>query len=192
MTSPTQTAWRSALETALQANVSVRTVHYAQLATIREDGRPANRTVVYRGDFEPSGELIFTTDLRSEKVRQTAANPSAELCWFFPASREQFRLLGRLQVVDETAQDELAVARMRIWQALPERSRQSFTWPTPGAPRSESVDFGRAVPLDVPSTFALLLLNPERVDHLDLRAEPHHRTLHRFEYGVWSDDWINP
>ena len=57
------------------------THRYVQLATVRSDGRPACRTVVFRGFTAelpglPSCALQFTTDTRSEKCEQLAANPA--------------------------------------------------------------------------------------------------------------------
>ena len=78
---------------------------FAQLATVRADGTPACRTVVFRGFTAgvlpglPSCALQFSTDTLSEKCEQLAANPAAELCWWFPESQEQYRVQGTLQLV---------------------------------------------------------------------------------------------
>jgi len=47
--------------------------------------------------------VTVVTDLRSEKVAQIRANPAAEFAWYFPDSREQFRIAGDLVVVDKGA-----------------------------------------------------------------------------------------
>lgn len=62
-----------------------------QLATVRANGRPANRTVVFRGFLWDTERLTFVTDTRSGKVAEVAANPYCELAWYFPNSREQYR-----------------------------------------------------------------------------------------------------
>lgn len=57
--------WRDVLKRALGANRGVRHSRYVQLATVRPDGRPANRSVVYRGFLgEDSDVLTFVTDSR--------------------------------------------------------------------------------------------------------------------------------
>jgi pyridoxamine 5'-phosphate oxidase len=43
--------WRSALARALHRNRALVYARYFQLATVRADGRPANRTVVFRGFY---------------------------------------------------------------------------------------------------------------------------------------------
>ena len=93
---------------------------YVQLATVRADGRPACRTCVFRG-FTTSDlpglaccAQQFTTDTRSEKCGQLAANPAAEACWWFPVSQEQYRIEGTLRLVtaefsEDSADEEEAV-----------------------------------------------------------------------------------
>ena len=66
-------------------------IRYVQIATVREDGRPANRTVVFRGFLWETEKLTFVTDSRSCKVQEVAKNPWCELAWYFPDSREQYR-----------------------------------------------------------------------------------------------------
>lgn len=39
-------------------------LQFFQLATVRPDGRPANRTVVYRGFQDNSEKILFTTHTR--------------------------------------------------------------------------------------------------------------------------------
>ena len=52
------------LQRALKKNSNCRHSRYLQLATVRPDGRPANRTVVYRGFLAESDVLTFVTDAR--------------------------------------------------------------------------------------------------------------------------------
>ncbi len=42
---------------------------------------------------------------RSQKVKEIARSPWGEVAWYFPKTREQFRLLGRLSVVEVDTQD---------------------------------------------------------------------------------------
>ena len=64
------THWRPSLTLALHLNRRSAQARYVQLATIRDDGRPANRSVVSRGFVDGTDLLIFTTDARSRKVAQ--------------------------------------------------------------------------------------------------------------------------
>ena len=185
--------WRSPLARALHRNRSRPYSRYFQLATVTAAGRPANRTVVFRGWLPDTNTLTLITDRRSAKVGEIAAHPWAEACWYFTQTREQFRLAGPIQVVT-AAVDDLASARQSAWESLSDNARQQFYWPHPARPREAEADFSQKNAEDVaPDTFCLVLLNPHQVDHLELRGDPQNRT----HYGRQSDEsWdvsaINP
>ena len=128
--------WRQLLAQALQHHAHLPQARWVQLATIRLDGRPANRTLAFRDWLEPEDRLLFTTDLRSPKVSQLGASPWAEVCWYFAETREQFRILGRVAVGTDATGGELAAARSRCWEEASADTRQSFTWPLPRATRA--------------------------------------------------------
>lgn len=56
--------WKGAILKALQKNRSLANARYLQIATVRPDGRPANRTVVFRGFLDDTDTLTFITDTR--------------------------------------------------------------------------------------------------------------------------------
>jgi len=191
--------WRTPLAEALYRNRTLAYARYFQLATLRSDGRPANRTVVFRGFWELTNQLKLITDRRSEKIGQLQIQPWAEACWYFPNSREQFRLLGRLRLVMDGEPDaELSKARLLQWQELSDAARLQFAWPDPKQPRVES-GFEPLLPdpkqpLD---NFCLLLFDPVEVDHLELQGEPQNRSLYRvLDSSKSRQDWqieaVNP
>ncbi|TAF20013.1 MAG: pyridoxamine 5'-phosphate oxidase, partial [Nostocales cyanobacterium] len=48
-------------------------------------------------------------------------------------------------------------------------------------------------PLEPLETFCLLLLEPTKVDHLQLRGEPQNRTIYQInEHQNWETQEINP
>lgn len=188
-------SWRSLIARALHRNRALAYSRYVQLATVRPDGLPANRTVVFRGFAGESDVLKFITDTRSRKVGQLKFNSWGEVCWYFPKTREQFRLLGKLSIVDSTSPEtDLVQMRRSTWQELSDNARIQFTWAEPGilkdessAPLVESCD--RSNPTD---NFCLLLLQPIEVDLLELRGEPQNRYRYVLQNGVWSVAEINP
>lgn len=189
--------WRSLIARALHRNRSLVYSRYLQLATVRGDGRPANRTVVFRGFLEDSNQLKFITDARSEKADQITAQPWAEVCWYFPNTREQFRISGKLILVGVDACDRtLQQARQITWQQLSDAARLQFAWPYPGKPRVANNTEFSPPPLDANqplANFCLLLLEPVQVDHLELRGEPQNRYLYyRDESQQWSMEAVNP
>ena len=172
--------WRSPLARALHRNRSLPNARYLQLATLRPDGRPANRTVVFRGFWADTDQLQFAIDSRSQKAEQISLQAWGEGCWYFPKTREQFRILGKLTRVSADQSDQvLNQARERLWQDLSDAARTQFAWAQPGEPRAAD---SFTPPTPDPETplpnFELLLLDPEQVDHLELRGDPQNRYLY--------------
>ncbi|KAI8814241.1 pyridoxamine 5'-phosphate oxidase-domain-containing protein [Cladochytrium replicatum] len=208
--------WKPVLEQAIHANASERTAQYVQLATVKPNGRPSNRTLVFRGFFpvpdidldllpsptpsmknlsaggstahidhtvpspisrSPSdsfrqwnsssslhasrGETLaavklntlleFVTDIRSAKIAEewsAGRVAHAEVCWYFPQTREQFRLAGAIHLLapanSPLVQSVLPpwapkdvdweAERLRLWREISPSLRASFSWGPPGRP----------------------------------------------------------
>ena len=187
--------WRSSLARALDCNRSLVYARYLQLATVRADQRPANRTIVFRGFLEGTDQLQFVTDARNAKADQIEHCPWGEACWYFPETREQFRLAGALLLVRaEHTDPTLQKARQAAWQALSDSARTQFAWAHPSEPQVDQNGFDVPVPdatIPLPH-FCLLLLDPHEVDHLELRGNPQNRWLHQYDGSDWSVQSINP
>jgi PPOX class probable FMN-dependent enzyme len=189
--------WRSAIAHALHRNRSLVYSRYLQLATLQANGRPANRTLVFRGFLEDTNQLKFISDRRSAKTDQIQQQPWAEVCWYFPNTREQFRITGCLTLISgDDFHQHLQPARIAMWQELSDAARLQFAWPHPGKPRVETPEaFAPPAPdpLQPVPNFCLLLLDPVEVDHLELRGDPQTRSLyHRDNQQEWSSQAINP
>ncbi len=188
--------WREPLARALDSNSSLAYARYLQLATVRSDGRPANRTVVFRGFLGETNQMKFVIDARSQKVDQIARQPWAEACWYFPETREQFRLTGCLSLVKAEYPDlALQQARVSSWQELSNAARLQYAWPYPGKERADAAAFAPPPPdaAEPLPNFCLLLLEPVQVDHLELRGDPQNRWLYQLDGDqAWSTQAINP
>ncbi len=191
-----ETLWTPSLVLALYRNRQAPYSRFVQLATVRADGRPANRTVIFRGFVDETSQLTFASDSRSPKVAELGRSPWAEVCWYFPVTHEQFRISGQVGLVGGEASDpRLLDARRTCWRELAESVRISFTWPAPGEPRAERVPF----PTDHPDPeeplphFCLLILDPHEVDQLELNGKPQNRWVYnRDDRGRWSGAEVNP
>lgn len=188
--------WRSSLSRALHRHRSQPYSRYLQLATVDSQGLPANRTVVFRGFLADSNQLQFITDSRSNKIAHIEAKPWGEVCWYFNKSREQFRLFGKLTLVTANLKSTLQFARQEVWQKLSDSARLQFAWPHPGKERVENPEaFSPPKPSETEplNNFCLLLLNPEKVDHLQLKGEPQNRYLYlRQRDQTWLTQSVNP
>ncbi|NER83231.1 MAG: pyridoxamine 5'-phosphate oxidase [Leptolyngbya sp. SIO1D8] len=187
--------WRSPLARALHCNRSRVYSRYPQLATVRPNGRPANRTVVFRGFVPETNHLTFVTDIRSDKIQHLQENSAAELCWYFTQTREQFRLGGEVQIITDASSNKAAdQIYQQAWEDLSNQAKQQFAWPYPGKPRV--IDGFQDIQLETDSplsTFAVLVLCPDAVDHLELKGEPQNRHQYWLQTdGSWGMLATNP
>jgi pyridoxamine 5'-phosphate oxidase len=142
--------------------------------------------------------MQFVTDVRSAKAINLLADtsPWAEACWYFPKTREQFRLSGMLTLVTpESSNTSYSKARQEAWQQMSDSGRIQFDWGTPGADRSEDPQaFNPPQPDEhQPSeNFCLLLLDVIAVTHLELRGEPQSCCLYELLNEEWQIRSINP
>lgn len=171
--------WLPELRSALDAEFADRP-RVAALATVDEDGRPRVRSVVCRR-VEAHGDLWLCSDARSAKNAQLKHNPAAELAFWLPSRREQYRVSGSVAVLSARSPDP---RRAALWAGLADPARALFAWPEPGQPLdSDPNAFTAALPADapLPASFEVLILTPEVVEHLDLNPHPHHRRRWRWQ-----------
>jgi PPOX class probable FMN-dependent enzyme len=164
--------------------------HVGVLATVDRDGRPHGRSVVGRR-VEGGGDVWIATDMRSYKNGHVRHTPMAELVFWLPSRREQFRIGGHVSVVCSTDDDP---RRLDLWRSLSDATRAMFFWPPPGRPLDPDAGaFPEAAPADAepPADFELLIVHPDTVDHLDLGPTPHRRR--RWQAGSdWAEEVLNP
>lgn len=182
--------WRPALARALHRNRARAYCRYLQLATVNGTGKPSNRTVVFRGFVDEALQMV--TDSRSEKVQHIQTCPWTEICWYFTVTREQFRIAGQLTLI--SAVNDPGSLRTAAWQAMSTNARQQFYWPHPGEPRAIDTAFNISDTSteQPPDSFSVLLLTPDRVEHLMLRGSPQNRHIYEQTNGKWAEKEVNP
>ncbi|MEA5463371.1 Npun_F5749 family FMN-dependent PPOX-type flavoprotein [Leptothoe sp. PORK10 BA2] len=182
--------WRPALARPLHRNRARVYCRYLQLATINVYGKPSNRTVVFRGFVGEALQMV--TDGRSEKVHQVQITPWAEACWYFTVTREQFRIAGKLTLLN--GDNDGDSIRLKAWQALSANGRQQFYWPAPGQSKDKTIASTNSIESteQPPDSFNVLLLVPDRVDHLALRGQPHARCIYEYTPHEWTVQEVNP
>lgn len=158
--------------------------HVCTLATVDKNGAPRARSVVCR-KVGADGSVWVVSDARTEKNEQVRAVPQAEVVFWLPASREQFRLFGSVKVLPGGSKEP---ALVDSWQALSDATRATFFWPSPGAKRIDAPEaFAREVAAGTPppANFEVLVVRPRRVEHLQLGSHPHRRRRWMLA-GNWS------
>ncbi|MBE9222724.1 pyridoxamine 5'-phosphate oxidase family protein [Cyanobacterium stanieri LEGE 03274] len=186
--------WRSPLAKALHLNRAKPHSRYFQIATINPEGFPHNRTVVFRGFYADTNNLQIITDIRSEKYQHLQKQPQSEICWYFTKTREQFRIQGLIDIITYQENNKnMSHARQQAWEKLSDNAKIQFTWPTPGEKvikEYHTATDSLEQPLD---TFCLLILKPQKVDHLQLKGNPQNRyRYHLDEKNNWVITAINP
>jgi len=159
----------------------------------RSEGRPANRTLVFRG-FYKEETLQFITDRRSEKLEELAKNPYVELHAYYPEGREQFRFNGKCQVISADNAGDLESERHKNFQELSPSTRAQFLWPKSDSDdqtyvntKELSLESANPVLAKAYENFVLLQVTPSWVDHLELKPFPNIKTV----YELGSDGWQN-
>jgi pyridoxamine 5'-phosphate oxidase len=160
----------------------------ASLATVAPDGAPRSRSVILRAWDTDGAVLGFATDDRSAKVREVRADPRVALVVWDDDAQVQVRLEGRATVVDDP--DE----RRRRWDALGPGTRRGYaTVADPGAPVDEdetpAQDDDEAAWF---ARFAWVEIAVERVDRLDLSADPHDRVVVERRAEGWTARRVAP
>ncbi|KAL6004480.1 Pyridoxine/pyridoxamine 5'-phosphate oxidase 2 [Asimina triloba] len=166
--------WKQLLLIAIQTNSHLKHSSFFQLATVGPNARPSNRTVVFRGFEEGSHKILINTDYRSRKIEDIKYCPFGEICWYFTDSWEQFRINGRVEIIDESNPDPIKLQqREKAWFASSLRSRLQYLGPCPGLPCineeqcSDDLLDSSTGPV---GAFCLLVLDPEQVDYLNLKS----------------------
>ncbi|XP_021767307.1 pyridoxine/pyridoxamine 5'-phosphate oxidase 2-like isoform X1 [Chenopodium quinoa] len=195
----TATPWKQLLLHALEANSHLKHSLFFQLASVGANGKPANRTVVFRGFQDETDKIQINTDCRTRKIEDLKHCPFAEICWYFIDSWEQFRINGRIDIINGSNSDTIKLEqREKSWFASSFKSRLQYLGPDPGIPSiTEELpkDFSldpSAGPVDA---FCLLVLDPDQVDYLNLKTNTRltyrcHRNLNGEK--CWTPERINP
>ena len=112
-------------------------------------------------------------------------------------TRDQFRISGKVTLINaDESSERLLKARQQAWQTISDNARSQFAWPDPGklrtdnSPEEYALDVSPTIPL---TNFCLVLLIPEKVDHLSLKENPHERWLYQLQNDQsWQAQRLNP
>lgn len=181
-------SWLAELLTALQNEYGEKP-RVMVLATVDRSGAPHARSLICRR-LDDDGRIYAATDARSEKSGQLQGDRRAELVFWLPTLRLQFRISGETKLIAFPEDEPL---RKEIWRELSDQARSLFFWPTPGVAADSDDAFAEAVSADVapPRAFEILMVEPKQVDRLSLGTHPHRRRLWRADTN-WTGVDVNP
>lgn len=181
--------WLQELRSSVDREFGVAAPRVMTLATVDRAGAPHARGIICRR-IDDEGRVYAATDARTEKNAQLRGDPRAELVFWMPRIKVQFRLTGQTRII---AWPEDEPQRKSIWRELSDEARSLFFWPTPGVAADTDDAFAQAVSADVspPKTFEILIVEPRQVDRLFLDSHPYRRRVWRADTS-WAGVDVNP
>ena len=147
---------------------------------------PYQRIVVLRRYSPEKRQLLFYTDIRSNKVEHLRENSAAGLLFWHPDEQLQIRIRGRITVEHRTPTTQQHYAE------LPAHSLRTYaTRLPPGTPSNASeIEF---LPDErIEANFALLRFEPDVFEFLKLNRERHYRAQSLRENNAWTQTWLVP
>jgi pyridoxamine 5'-phosphate oxidase len=184
-------AFLEAAERARRAGIDTAPV---ALATADGSGRTSVRMVLVRHVDERG--FVFHTNYNSRKVVDLAANPSASLCFHWPAIEEQIRVEGRVERLDAAESDAYFASRPRgsqigAWASDQSRELVSRADLEARVREIEATFDGRPVPR--PPFWGGIRIVPDRIEFWMGRADRlHDRVLYARDGASWRVTRLYP
>ena len=164
------------------------------LATTNAAGSPSVRMVLLK-HVDQRG-FVFYTNLGSPKAGDLAANPRAELCFYWNRTGRQVRVSGSTERVPDAEADAYFATRPRLSQLGAWASKQSH--PMKGYYDLEQACAAYALRYPIgavprPPFWSGYRVVPDRIELWKQKPfRRHERILRVLENGVWSEQWLYP
>jgi pyridoxamine 5'-phosphate oxidase len=156
------------------------------------NGQVSLRTVVLRSIEPDNKQVIFYTDVRSDKIEEIGTNPN--LSWLFYDNKEgvQLRLAGDGIIHN---QDDVAAYH---WGKVHDAAKRSYlAKPGPSTGISEPADGLEYLNADSDleagySNFAVIITEVNFIEWLNLKDSGHRRAEFKLIYNSWKGQWLIP
>lgn len=156
---------------------------YCTLGTVGLGTTARLRTIVLRQVSEDL-KLVFYTDRRSKKIGHIKENNTVSLLCYHPQKLVQLRIEGRATLVSDA--EELK----KYWSGVQPASRKDYT--TTSAPGSPISNPDNVQYLEDKNHFAIVEIEPAKIEYLKLKRPNHLRILFSREDGEWDGAFLVP
>ena len=164
------------------------------LATADARGAPSVRMVLFKGI--DNGRLVFFTNYGSRKGRDLAANNRAALVFYWPVTRHQVRVSGRVAKLPRAASIAYFHSRPRGAQLSALASRQSRVVGSRAELERAVAELDKRYPKTVPlpPDWGGFALRPDWIEFWENRADRLHDRLRyvRRRQGGWRLERLAP
>lgn len=158
------------IQKSLKENSEVVYSNFLQLATVDKNNQPQVRTLSFKGIYN-NEQIKIITELKSHKVIEINNNDSCQICWYFPISREQYRISCKAKLVTATNQElELLEERKKTWEELSDERKNSYYTNLSNIDKNDNKSYVDNTKIS--DNFVLLLLTPLGGDYY-LDKEPY-------------------
>lgn len=166
---------------------------------LAEDGQPSVRTLVLR-DITQAGVTLFINK-SSPKWRTIEKNPNAELLIWFHSVQRQYRVAGRIQMLDPAIIQENWHKRPGASKYLDWVYEKEIPQSAKIRSREDLIDTVDRLKTDLPESrltppdgAAGILLTASRVEILDLKSPDriHERKLYELNADQWDVSQLMP
>lgn len=182
--------WISRLEKSLQQTRGIPESRYFQMATCNDQSLPQVRTLVLR-ELDNENQFLYAySDLRTEKIAEIRLRSDCALCWYFAATREQYRITCKAKIITLDSEPERLYA---CWQSMSDHGKKQYFWGQPKTPLEDKQLLNNAgVSTKPPAHFCLIAFDPSEVDYLALKSSPHQRVLSIKDKKGWISRAVVP
>jgi pyridoxamine 5'-phosphate oxidase len=161
---------------------------------------------------------VTTTDIRTPKAHQIHDQPRVELAWWFEQTQEQLRIAGNAVLVPSSAHSvprydfgrsgalrdyDWEQKRKEVFDGLSGHMKASWCRPLPGAPLTNDpntwpetlegkTEQDQRNLQEALENFALLLIDPDDIDYVELGVVPNRRTRFVWNQGKWNESALVP
>lgn len=173
-------------------------LRYLSLSSLSSDQVPVSRLLVLRGVNAQERQLIFHTDIKSDKWAELTAHRKASILGFSERAGEQYRFNGYAKLLAPNSE-----INQTEWDKLSLWTKNTYCGGPPGeethAPQSGEI-MKEALPptpeqlVKGRARFGVILFKADSLDWFQLKRSDNRRAI--FSYAdqgdIRSSNWINP